>query len=282
MVSTMCRSLVLPLFLQAVVLFTGCGTPKPASVASQAAASQRRGLPNQAQVDRFRSAASAVFQAHGFVETPIVVVGADSNIWLVTARTRSPGELTMATVKMAPEGQVTVDLAAYQRIGTDWALLGRLFRGPTDQEAIAMKTEIQERLERRAALAPQANRAGPAQVRSIQQDSLKVAVRTVLLAHGFSRPVFVDGNAATITGYGNPKPVYLNEKGLIAWADRSGPNAPGGSTLALVKTTPDGEVRVELVPWTDFQPPFGSGFPRHELLDEADEIEKQIQEKLGQ
>ena len=57
----------------------------------------------------------------------------------------------MATVRITPEQQVNDDLPAYQRLGADWAMLGRLFRGPIDQEASTMKKEIQEQLDHPAA-----------------------------------------------------------------------------------------------------------------------------------
>jgi hypothetical protein len=52
----------------------------------------------------------------------------------------------MATVKISADREIAADLSTFQRVGADWALLGRLFRGPVDQETVAMKEEIQERL----------------------------------------------------------------------------------------------------------------------------------------
>jgi hypothetical protein len=51
---------------------------------------------------------------------------------------------------MRPDGRVTVEILSYQYVGSDWAILGRLFtRDHPEQEALVMQSAIRDRLLRK-------------------------------------------------------------------------------------------------------------------------------------
>ena len=84
--------------------------PKLKLPTSQALAPRSEGKLTPEQVDRFRSAVGAVLRAHGFV-APVSIDAAGSTAVLVSARTRSLGDLVLlAVIKMTPEREVVLEV----------------------------------------------------------------------------------------------------------------------------------------------------------------------------
>lgn len=97
------------------------------------------------QRNKIEAAVRLVLDAHGFVP-PVIIEGQDAVSWAFTTRAGSERELVMASVKMAAENEVTVELLLYAHVGSTWALLGHEFRGLAEQEARQMNEQIRERL----------------------------------------------------------------------------------------------------------------------------------------
>ncbi len=95
--------------------------------------------------NKTESVVRLVLDAHGFVP-PLIIEGQDAVRWAVSTRAGSARELVLASVKMGPENQVSVELLLYAHIGSTWALLGPELRGVADQEARQMNDQIRERL----------------------------------------------------------------------------------------------------------------------------------------
>jgi hypothetical protein len=144
------------------LVITGCGTqanhgipdrPRPGAtltgatdgsrVEDQPARSAALTPPEQNQM--VESVVRQVLDAHGFVP-PFFIAGPDGVRWGISTRPGSDREVVMASVKMAPERKISVELMLYAHVGSTWALVGHLFRGVIDQEAKEMNKQIQERL----------------------------------------------------------------------------------------------------------------------------------------
>jgi hypothetical protein len=51
---------------------------------------------------------------------------------------------------MRPDGRATVEILNYQYVGSNWAILGRLFtHDHPEQEALVMQSAIRDRLRRK-------------------------------------------------------------------------------------------------------------------------------------
>lgn len=129
----------------AIVCCAACRTSQVSTHPAAPSAAQPGLMPEQ--MGELKRAVGIVFRDHGFIEVPTAVHATDGVTWFITARTQSPGGLTMATVKVTPQGELAVSLSAYQRVGCDWAALGRFFRGPINEETAVMKREIQDQLD---------------------------------------------------------------------------------------------------------------------------------------
>jgi hypothetical protein len=136
--------------LVAVLIFTSafcaaCRTKNAPTRASHTLGAPSGGKVTLAPADQLRDAIAVVLEAHGFV-APIPIQAGNSTATIVSARTRPPGDLVLAVVNVTPEREVAVDLTAYAQVGSEWPLLGRLFRGPIDRETSAIRSEIQAKL----------------------------------------------------------------------------------------------------------------------------------------
>jgi hypothetical protein len=128
--------------------WAGCQTGK--ELPAKDGAANATSTPEEQKV---QSAIGDVLDAHGFVPT-VFTPGPDSGNYAISGRPRSQAELVLALVKMTADRQVTVELTPYARMGSSWPSLGRLFRGPIDQEARAMEKEIEQKLHAGEHVAP--------------------------------------------------------------------------------------------------------------------------------
>ena len=94
---------------------------------------------------KFQSAAERVFEAHHF-PPPAVRDGARPAASAMSARPHSAQEVEMALAELSQAGEVKLQIRSYAWVGSDWALLGRLFTGPVSKEASEMERAIQEQL----------------------------------------------------------------------------------------------------------------------------------------
>ena len=68
----------------------------------------------------------------------------------VAARPHSESAVEVSQVEMRPDGRVTVEILSYQYVGSNWAILGRLFtHDHPEQEALVMQSAIRDRLLRK-------------------------------------------------------------------------------------------------------------------------------------
>jgi hypothetical protein len=122
---------------------TPTGVPVGSQVEGKAARPPVVASPEQNK--KIESVVRLVLDAHSFVP-PIFIEGPDAVRWAISTRPGSDREVVMASLKMPPEGEISVELLLYAHVGSTWALLGHLFRGATDQEAHEMNKQIRERL----------------------------------------------------------------------------------------------------------------------------------------
>ena len=90
---------------------------------------------------RLEAAVRTVLAAHGF-PPPRLLAGPGGVTWAVSPRPASTGRLELAVVKLTVQGRAEVRFVDYARVGADWAVLGRLFRGSSESEAAQMEKEI--------------------------------------------------------------------------------------------------------------------------------------------
>lgn len=101
------------------------------------------------QSQRLRSVVAEVIVEHHFAP-PTIVCGTNCILWAVAARPHSESAVEVSQVEMRPDGRVTVEILSYQYVGSDWAILGRLFtRDHPEQEALVMQSAIRDRLLRK-------------------------------------------------------------------------------------------------------------------------------------
>jgi hypothetical protein len=65
-----------------------------------------------------------------------------SNRLIISARPKSEAEFVLALVKITPEGGVEVRVEPYARVGSDWRVLGSMFRHQTVKEVEDMTGQI--------------------------------------------------------------------------------------------------------------------------------------------
>ena len=92
------------------------------------------------------STAAEVLAAHGFM-APQTIVDAEGVTWVVAHKSGSPSAVTVAIVEMRPGGSVFINAVGYAHVGSDWALLGRLFMEPLRQVTAEMEEQIKAKLE---------------------------------------------------------------------------------------------------------------------------------------
>ena len=97
------------------------------------------------QRQRLESVVRVVLDAHNFVP-PVFIDGPDSIRWAVSTRPPTQSEAVLALVEMTSKDEIEIELVPYAHVGSTWALLGREFRGLTDEEAREMDKQIRERL----------------------------------------------------------------------------------------------------------------------------------------
>jgi len=64
----------------------------------------------------------------------------------ISARPRSEAEFALALLKITSDGTVVVRLEPYAKVGTDWPVLGDLFRDEATKEAEEMTGQIRAKL----------------------------------------------------------------------------------------------------------------------------------------
>ena len=101
------------------------------------------------QSQRLQSVVAEVLVEHHFAP-PTIVCGTNGILWAVAARPHSETAVEVAQAEMRPDGRVTVEILSYQYVGSNWAILGRLFtHDHPEQEALVMQSAIRERLLRK-------------------------------------------------------------------------------------------------------------------------------------
>ncbi len=100
-----------------------------------------------AQASDPESITRQVMKSHGF-PLPITLPGPDSARWMISARPGSKAEFTLAIAKLTPEGRAVMQLEPYCRVGSEWPMLGRILRQPSQREAQEMTEQIAARLAR--------------------------------------------------------------------------------------------------------------------------------------
>lgn len=88
-----------------------------------------------------QQAVARTLQTHGFVG-PSFAPGPDAILWAFAGRKDKDNGMTLAVVKLLPSGRAEVRLSPYAYVGSDWALLGRMFAESTQAEAAKMEREI--------------------------------------------------------------------------------------------------------------------------------------------
>ena len=95
------------------------------------------------------SITSAVSAAHHFAPARFVT-GPDGVIWAVASRPRSDSAVQTACIRLYPDGRVGAEVTSYQYVGSDWAMVGRLFdQGRSQQEAAEIEQDIGHSLQAR-------------------------------------------------------------------------------------------------------------------------------------
>lgn len=92
-----------------------------------------------------------VFSSHRFLRPWTVVKSSDSSIWFVAERDIAQFRFDRLYVRIDPKKQVTASITAYQFIGSDYAILGKLavdFQPQAEAETIA--TELSRQLKRKS------------------------------------------------------------------------------------------------------------------------------------
>ena len=101
------------------------------------------------QSQRLQSVVAEVLVEHHFAP-PTIVCGTNGILWAVAARPHSESAVEVSQVEMRPDGRVTVEILSYQYVGSNWAILGRLFtHDHPEQEALVMQSAIRDRLLRK-------------------------------------------------------------------------------------------------------------------------------------
>src|SRR5664279_5448505 len=97
------------------------------------------------QSQRWQPVVAEVLVEHHFTP-PTILRGTNGILWAVAARPHSETAVEVAQAEMRPDGRVTVEILSYQYIGSDWAILGRLFtHDHPEQEALVMQSAIRDR-----------------------------------------------------------------------------------------------------------------------------------------
>lgn len=89
---------------------------------------------------------TGILNAHHFAP-PIFMTGEAGVTYAVAARPHSETAVELASITLRATGEVKVQITCYRRIPTDWAILGRVFTGSTDQEAQAMEQSLRNKLQ---------------------------------------------------------------------------------------------------------------------------------------
>jgi len=82
---------------------------------------------------------------HTFLIPWILVRGSDASLWFVAERYRSEYRFDRIMVHVTTDEKVTANIVAYQFIGSDWAILGRL-AADFSPEAESIAEEIAKKL----------------------------------------------------------------------------------------------------------------------------------------
>ncbi|HLH52947.1 MAG TPA: hypothetical protein VKY92_04955 [Verrucomicrobiae bacterium] len=130
---------------------SGCHTPQATSrtQASLADASQQPipFLDREQYSDQLALAVDGSLRNHRFTRPWIVVKGSDRAVWFVAERFNPEQAFDRIYVRVAPGGNVTASITAYQFVGSDWAILGKLFAGDAYRvEAESIAGEIKQKL----------------------------------------------------------------------------------------------------------------------------------------
>jgi hypothetical protein len=101
------------------------------------------------QSQRLQSVVAEVLVEHHFAP-PTIICGTNGILWAVAARPHSESAVEVSQVEMRRDGRATVEILSYQYVGSDWAILGRLFtHDHPEQEALVMQSAIRDRLLRK-------------------------------------------------------------------------------------------------------------------------------------
>jgi hypothetical protein len=100
-------------------------------------------LPNAARV---QATVKAVLSEHRFA-TPVFAISGDAIISAVASRSRSDSEVERVSIDVPQDGNASVKITRYQYIGSDWAIVGKLFdHGRCQQEAAEIERHLEKRL----------------------------------------------------------------------------------------------------------------------------------------
>ena len=110
---------------------SGGETPKPVgSTKSSIAERQPRATPFLSDDDcpeRLGWLMSDVLAKRRFSIPWIAVRGPDASLWFISERFQSEHQFDRIYVQVTPDEQVTARITGYQRVGSSWAILGKLF-----------------------------------------------------------------------------------------------------------------------------------------------------------
>ena len=95
---------------------------------------------------RLQSTANALLSEHHFAP-PVFTVSGDATIGAVASRPLSNSAVQMVCMKFQRDGRASVEITSYQYVGSDWAIIGRLFDdGRCQQEAAEIAQSVEKRL----------------------------------------------------------------------------------------------------------------------------------------
>lgn len=129
--------------------FEHCVIMKPVVLIFSLIAVTCVGCPTHHSSRRLESTTSVVLAAHHFAP-PRFVTGSDGVIWAVASRPRSDSAVETACIRLDSDGRASAEVTSYQYVGSDWAMVGRLFdQARSQQEAAEIEQGIEHSLKER-------------------------------------------------------------------------------------------------------------------------------------
>ena len=114
-----------------VLAVPGCGTPRESGTRPASFGNEQHQsvvfLDRSEYSDRLGLVMRDALTGHGFSIPWIAVKGSGGSLWFVAERFQSEHRFDRINVNVTPDERVTASITPYQFVGSDWAILGRLF-----------------------------------------------------------------------------------------------------------------------------------------------------------